>query len=66
MEDRLIETTNKETFLRSEFEDHFTVLFDGDFEDYKESMSIGALFCETCGTYYWEGCLKRCLCDETK
>lgn len=54
-------TTDKEKFLREEFK-YMNNVFDDDYKDYENVMSKDAMFCKTCGTYYWHGCKKRCIC----
>lgn len=57
-----VATTDKERFMRKEFK-HMGSVFEDDFKEYEKVMSKDAKSCKTCGTYYWDGCKKRCLCQ---
>lgn len=57
-----VTTTDKEKFLRKEFK-YMGSVFEDDYKDYENVMSKDATPCKTCGTYYWHGCKKRCLCQ---
>lgn len=54
-----ISTTNKEEFFKSEMK-HFGKRSLERFIKYMKNMDAT---CNSCGTYYWKGCKKRCNCN---
>lgn len=58
-----VATSDKDRFLKKEYKSHFAGVFEDDYKEYEKVMSKDAKPCKTCGTYYWDGCKKRCLCQ---
>ena len=59
---RSIITKNKQVFKKEEYK-HYMYAFKT-FKKFDYEFSDDAVKCTDCGTYYWQGCQKRCCCNK--
>ena len=62
---RNIKTTDKDAFLKSEYE-FFKATYENDFDWFVSDNEKDIDCCPVCKTLHWKGCKKRCECEKIK